>query len=135
MKLTASLRNGALAALFAAVVTGGAHAQTAASDPHHPDTTLAQAPPSHQPDVTGQAQGEQPAEPGMMSHGMMGDMPMKGKHRALRMKILFAIADTDGDGALSFQEIMAIHKRIFDKIDANKDGKITPEEVQAFIRD
>jgi Ca2+-binding EF-hand superfamily protein len=47
---------------------------------------------------------------------------------------MFAIADTDGDGALSFQEVEAIHKRVFDTIDANKDGKVTPEEVQAFLQ-
>ena len=47
------------------------------------------------------------------------------------MKIMFAIADTDGDGALSFEEVMTIHKRIFDKVDANKDGKVTLEEVLA----
>jgi len=30
---------------------------------------------------------------------------------------------------------MAIHKRIFDKVDANKDGKVTVVEVQAFMQD
>ena len=51
------------------------------------------------------------------------------------MKFMFAIADMDGDGALSFEEVTAIHKRIFDKADADKDGKVTPEEVQAFMRE
>jgi Ca2+-binding EF-hand superfamily protein len=50
------------------------------------------------------------------------------------MKIMFAIADTDGDGALSFEEVTAIHKRIFDAVDANKDGKVTPDEMQAFMQ-
>jgi Ca2+-binding EF-hand superfamily protein len=50
------------------------------------------------------------------------------------MKIMFAIADADGDGTLSFEEVTAIHKRIFDKVDANKDGKATPGEMQAFMR-
>jgi Ca2+-binding EF-hand superfamily protein len=50
-------------------------------------------------------------------------------------KIMFAIADADGDGALSFEEVTAIHKRIFDSVDANKDGKVTAEEVQAFLRE
>ena len=69
--------------------------------------------------------------------GMMGpddgQMRMMGHGHA--MKIMFAIADTDGDGALSFEEVTVIHKRIFDKVDANKDGKVTPEEVQAFMRE
>jgi len=47
------------------------------------------------------------------------------------MKIMFAIADTDEDGALSFEEVTAIHKRIFDAVDANN-GKVTPEEIWAF---
>lgn len=51
------------------------------------------------------------------------------------MKIMFAVADVDGDGALSFDEVTTIHKRIFETADANKDGKVTPEEMQAFMRD
>lgn len=65
--------------------------------------------------------------------GMMGTMPMMGMRRHM-MKFMFAIADTDGDGALSFEEITAIHKRIFDKVDANRDGKVTPEEIQSFMQ-
>ena len=30
---------------------------------------------------------------------------------------------------------MAIHKRIFDKVDSNSDGKVTLAEVQAFMRE
>jgi len=52
--------------------------------------------------------------------------------RAPLMKIMFAIADTNADGALSFEEVMTIHRRIFDSVDANKDGKVTPEEMQTF---
>jgi Ca2+-binding EF-hand superfamily protein len=70
----------------------------------------------------------------MMQPGMMGAMPMM-RMRGHMMRIMFAIADTDGDSALSFEEITAIHKRIFDKVDANKDGKVTSEEVQAFMRE
>ncbi|SCB47535.1 EF-hand domain-containing protein [Rhizobium lusitanum] len=65
--------------------------------------------------------------------GIAEGMPM-GKMRGHMMKIMFAIADTNGDGALSFDEVTAIHKRIFDLIDANKDGKVTPEEIQAFMQ-
>ena len=69
----------------------------------------------------------------MMGPGMAGQMRMMDHGHA--MKIMFAIADTDGDGALSFEEVTVIHKRIFDKVDANKDGKVTLEEVQEFIRE
>ena len=112
-----------------------ATAQTTAADPHHPDTTVAQAtPPSGTmgPGMMGQSPGAQPGQTGMMG-GMMqsGMMGMPGP----RMKIMFAIADVNGDGALSFDEVTALHKRIFDRIDANKDGKVTPEELQAFMRE
>jgi hypothetical protein len=77
--------------------------------------------------------GATDAQPGMMQPGMMGQDMMRV--RGHMMKIMFAIADTDGDGALSFEEITAIHKRIFDKVDANKDGKVTSDEVQDFMRE
>ncbi|RWK64787.1 EF-hand domain-containing protein [Mesorhizobium sp.] len=142
MTLIALMRAAALAATVAAGATATAAAQTTAADPH--DTTIAQAAPSPEPGgMAGQDQGAQPAQPGMMppgmmgqgmGHGMMGAMPMM-RMRGHMMKIMFAIADTDGDSALSFEEITAIHKRIFDKVDANKDGKVTSEEVQAFMRE
>ena len=65
---------------------------------------------------------------------MMGRDTM-GMHGPAPMKIFFAIADANGDGGLSFDEVTAIHKRIFDRVDANKDGRATPEEIQAFIRE
>jgi hypothetical protein len=103
---------------------GGSAAQTTAADPHHPDA----APPAAQPDqpgMTGQS---------MTGHGMMRHAPMMGR-RGHAMKVMFAIADADGDGALSFEEVTAIHKRIFDGVDADDDGKVTAEEVQAFLRE
>jgi hypothetical protein len=95
--------------------TGGSAAATTAADPHHP----AAAP---------------PAQPGMMGPGMMRHEPMMGR-RGHAMKVMFAIADADGDGALSFEEVTVIHKRIFDSVDADKDGKVTVDEVQAFMRE
>ena len=153
MTLISLTRVAALAAAVAAGATTTAAAQATAADPHHPDTTVAQAAPSTEPGDTDE-QGAQPNQPGMMPPGMMGQgmmgqgmmgemmqpgmmggvMPMM-RMRGHMMKIMFAIADTDGDGALSFEEVTAIHKRIFDKVVANKDGKVTPEEVQAFMRE
>jgi hypothetical protein len=133
----------ALAAIVATGVMVGAMAQTTAADSHHPDTTLAQATPGPG-EMVQRGQGAQPGQPGMtspgmmgpgmMGSGMMGAMPML-RMRGHMMNIMFAIADLDGDAALSFEEVTTIHKRIFDKIDANKDGKVTPEEVQAFMRE
>jgi hypothetical protein len=103
---------------------GGSAAQTTIADPHRPD-----APPP----------AAQPGQPGMMGQGMTGPgmmrhAPMMGR-RGHAMKVMFAIADADGDGALSFEEVTVIHKRIFDSVDADDDGKVTVEEVQAFLRE
>lgn len=142
MTLTTLLRTTALAMMIATGMTAAAMAQTPAADPRHPGAMLAQAmPPSG---MMGQGQGAQagqsttpPAQTGemggMMQPGMMGQ-GMMGMHGPM-MKIMFAIADANGDGALSFDEVTALHKRIFDRIDANKDGKVTPEEIQAFFRE
>ena len=51
------------------------------------------------------------------------------------IRIMFVVADTDGDNSLSFEEITAVHRIIFAKIDANKDGNFTSEEMQAFMRE
>ncbi|MDW6024781.1 EF-hand domain-containing protein [Mesorhizobium sp. BAC0120] len=71
---------------------------------------------------------------GMMPPGRMGRMRthMPSQHM---LKILFAIADTNGDGSISFDEISAIQKRIFDLIDTNHDGRITLDELNAFLQE
>ncbi|RVI70907.1 calcium-binding protein [Sinorhizobium meliloti] len=72
----------------------------------------------------------------MRHRGRMPDRMMHRQtmHRQM-MKIMFAITDADNDGALSFEEISTIHKRVFDKVDINRDGKVTPEEIQGFFHD
>lgn len=67
----------------------------------------------------------------MMGGTMMGAMPMMAMHGPM-MKIMFVVADANGDGALSFEEVTAVHKRVFDGPDANKDGKATLEAMQAL---
>jgi hypothetical protein len=120
------------AAFFTVIVAASApvaaEAQTTATDPNHAETMLAQATPPAQPAQPGMV------GPGMMAHGMMGAMPMMAM-RGHMMKVMFAIADADGDGALSFEEVTAIHKRVFSKVDANKDGKVTPEELKSFMQE
>jgi hypothetical protein len=68
---------------------------------------------------------------GMMGHGRMcHGMRMRGP----MMRMMFVMMDTDGDGALSLEEVQSLHARIFKAIDADKNGKVTLEEIQQFLR-
>ena len=67
---------------------------------------------------------------GMMGCGMMGGRAM-GPPIMLRM--MFALMDSDGDGAIELPEFQAAHERIFKAMDSNKDGRLTLEEMQAFM--
>jgi Ca2+-binding EF-hand superfamily protein len=51
----------------------------------------------------------------------------------MMMRMLFAMMDNDGDGSVSLQEFRTAHERIFKAMDANKDGRLTLEEIQAFM--
>ena len=73
-------------------------------------------------------------QPGMMGMGMErpGMMGMGGgSHFRMMMPMMMAMMDTNNDGALSLEEVQAVHARMFTFIDKNKDGKVTPDEVQA----
>src|SRR4051794_37635212 len=54
-----------------------------------------------------------PGKLGRMHRAMMGMTGGGATMPRHMMKIMFAIMDADGDGTLSFEEVMAIHKRIF----------------------
>ena len=56
------------------------------------------------------------------SHGQM--------HGQIEEK-MFKEADTDGDGAISKAEFNTFQSRHFKKMDANRDGKITHDEMEA----
>ena len=51
------------------------------------------------------------------------------------MMMMMILMDTDGDGAVSLQEFQAGHERIFKAMDADKDGKLTIEEIRKFRLD
>ena len=61
-----------------------------------------------------------------------GGMRSEMMHGA-RMRIVFAIVDADGDGALSLTEVQDFHGRIFDAIDENGDGGVEMEEIESFF--
>jgi hypothetical protein len=62
----------------------------------------------------------------MMGGGMMGNPGM--------MRMMFALMDTDNDGTVSLSEFQAAHERIFKAADANKDGRVTFDELQAWMQ-
>jgi Ca2+-binding EF-hand superfamily protein len=72
----------------------------------------------------------------MQAHVREHRKEMRGEMKA-RFEEHFKKADTDGDGALSKAEAekgMPRLARNFDAIDANKDGKITPDEIRAYMQ-
>jgi Ca2+-binding EF-hand superfamily protein len=62
---------------------------------------------------------------GMMSPGMM-----MGPRMGVMM---MAMMDADGDGALSLDEVQAVHARMFKYADTDSDGKLTLDEMKSFM--
>ncbi|HRO57882.1 MAG TPA: EF-hand domain-containing protein [Burkholderiaceae bacterium] len=71
--------------------------------------------------------------PGMMGGGM-GPGMMGGGSGPGMMTMMIVMMDTNGDGALSLEEVQAVHARMFKYADSDKDGKLTREELQGFLR-
>jgi hypothetical protein len=72
---------------------------------------------------------------GMMGRGMMGPGQMgTGMMGPAMIRMMLVLMDTDGDGTVSLSEFQAAHERIFKALDANKDGRLTLQEVQAFFQ-
>lgn len=72
-----------------------------------------------------------PNEHRQMRRGIHGGMGA-GMH-GTRMKIMFAIMDADGDGALALEEIQDFQGRIFNAVDQNGDGSVEMEEIESFF--
>src|SRR4029077_7233312 len=83
--------------------------------------------------LTASVWAQQPAESGRKPDPQRAEQ-MRAKNQE-RMQEQFRQADKDGDGALSKAEAEAGMPRLakhFDAIDADKDGKITQEELRAY---
>jgi hypothetical protein len=98
-----------------------------------PDSRMTQ--PDGRPDVSGPWRGERADRKDGRGHRGEGDGPKGGMggHAGL-MRLMIILADTDGDGALSLEEVQAVHARIFKAVDADGDGRATLEEMQSFLR-
>lgn len=68
-----------------------------------------------------------------MPWGDRGDMMGPGMMGPGMMRMMLIVMDTDGDGALSLEEVQAVHARVFSAMDADGDGRVTPEEMEAFM--
>ena len=89
--------------------------------------------------------GQQTAQPDDRGPGMMGGMMGRGDGPGMMggrmsrgdgpgmMRMMMVMMDTNGDGALSQEEIQAVHTRMFNYADVDKDGKLTLEELQGFF--
>jgi predicted lipid-binding transport protein (Tim44 family) len=120
-----------ISALILAFGAVGAIAQDRMTS--QPDQQQAQSHPSHEGAGTigqGGMMGGGMMGGGMMGRGMMGGGAM-GPPIMLRM--MFALMDGDGDGTISLTEFQVAHERIFKAMDSNKDGRLTQEEMQAFM--
>ncbi|MER9658647.1 EF-hand domain-containing protein [Mesorhizobium sp. M0159] len=63
--------------------------------------------------------------------GGRGDIA-RGMHGA-RMRMMFAIVDADGDGAVSQSEVQDFVGRIFNAVDENGDGSVDMQEIRSFF--
>jgi Ca2+-binding EF-hand superfamily protein len=50
------------------------------------------------------------------------------------IRMMLTLIDTDGNGTVSLAEFQAAHERMFKAMDENKDGQLSFDEVQRFMR-
>ena len=107
----------------------GALAQTATSEPSEK--------PMMQNQGGAMMQNQDMQRQGMQRGGMQGDMRglmgRGGRMGPDMMVMMMIMVDTNGDGALSLEEVQAVHARIFNYADADDDGRLTVEELRGFF--
>ena len=62
--------------------------------------------------------------------GMMGQSGMGG---SMMPGMMIAMMDTDDNGALSLEEVQAVHERMFNMADSDDDGQVTVEEMRSMM--
>lgn len=68
-------------------------------------------------------------------HGRGPDGPMGGMMRHMLVQRVVEMADKDGDGKLSGEEIEAFRAEIFQTHDADGDGRLSLEEYDSMFRE
>ena len=68
-----------------------------------------------------------------MQRGDWDDMMGPGMMGPGMMRMMLIVMDTDGDGALSLEEMQSVHARVFAAMDADANGRLTSEEMEAFM--
>jgi hypothetical protein len=59
-----------------------------------------------------------------------GGMPMRSGMMPMMMMVMM---DTDGNGSISFEEVEAVHRRMFNLVDEDKNGQLSAGEIQAVM--
>ncbi|MBR0722333.1 EF-hand domain-containing protein [Bradyrhizobium manausense] len=127
----------AMTLLFATLSYPALGQSAADHEAHHPGQDQVSTPDqTNSPRQSEQRQGmSSGGMMGMMGPGMKGRGTMGGDTMGppMMFRMMFALMDADGDGTVSLAEFQVAHERIFKAMDSNKDGKLTLEEMLAFM--
>jgi hypothetical protein len=79
------------------------------------------------------ARRDRPGQPDDYGMGRRHGGMRSGMMHGAGMRMVFAIVDADGDGALSLAEVQDFHGRIFNAVDENGDGSVELKEIESFF--